>query len=149
MIDTAPTLAQLADDMGISTVAVRNRIHRGTLDVKIKHECEKDYRDHVQDMSQCEAVEYLLNCIDVLTRPCTATPAVDGLTFREARIFHALANAPGKQLSHSRLMDAVYFDEPGEAPSQEVLRVFINRMRNKGAPIETIWGFGYKLEADQ
>lgn len=71
-------------------------------------------------------------------------------TASEARIIARLAQGNGDLVTKQQLMDALYFDRPGDEPCLKIVDVFICKTRKKmGAAafhIETIFGQGYALK---
>jgi DNA-binding response OmpR family regulator len=83
------------------------------------------------------------------------TPSVEdkwrdmGMTRQEGAIADALHARLGKVVSSETVLNAIYFDRAGDHPGDEIVRVFICKIRQKlkGTPyrIETIWGQGYSM----
>ena len=74
------------------------------------------------------------------------------LTDTEYRILLALAEQPGRVLTHGMLLDRVW--GPGYAKEVHYLRVYVNRLRSKVEPdhatprlLVTVPRAGYRLEA--
>lgn len=74
-----------------------------------------------------------------------------GLTRSESRLFSALV--PNAIVSKEHLLNALYFDRPGDEPDAKIIDVLVCKIRKKleeaGSPysIKTIWGRGFVLRA--
>lgn len=118
----------------------------------------RDYREVIQDMKPAEAVDYLLNCLDVRGDGIDADPPNIvlrvNLTNQQARIFNVLYERFGLCVSKQAIYNAMYFDLlPGDDPPEaKIVDVVIckvrQRIKQQRAPfrIDTIWGIGYRLE---
>ncbi len=97
-----------------------------------------------------------LSCeLEMLTMAYTL-PSLDdfwteklGLTSSEARIVRLLNDKFGQSISKEAMMNALYFDRPGDEPDYKIVDVFICKIRKKlkGSPyaIEHSWGRGYRM----
>lgn len=116
-----------------------------------------DYRDHVQGMKPAEAVDYLLNVIDVLVTPVADRPRPSDalgldLTQIERRILDTLMARPGQCIIHEQVLRAVYFDRPDwDNVSLGSIKVMISRLRRKlpasVGTIRCVWKRGYVFDA--
>jgi DNA-binding response OmpR family regulator len=86
--------------------------------------------------------------LDVARREARLDDVVTGLSDREFRVLHRLAQHVGEVVSRERLLADVWgydFD-----PCSNVVEVCVRRLRQKlgpGAPIETVRNAGYRLAA--
>ena len=106
----------------------------------------------IRTRAKAPEIARLTDQISVLCRAhLTPSPGQDwlaaGLTKMEARLMRALTEKPGRMVSKSALMDAMYFDRPHEA-EPKIVDVLVCKIRRKikGGPwlIETVWGQGYR-----
>lgn len=71
----------------------------------------------------------------------------------ESRIVQILMVNFGKDVSEAALMDALYYDHPGDEPLAGTLKVLVHRIRaklkkaNSDYRLETCWSVGYRMEA--
>lgn len=71
------------------------------------------------------------------------------LTRTERKLLVALGN--GRLMSKDRLHHLMYEDDPNGGPQTKIVDVFVCKLRRKLADviqIETLWGQGYRLEAE-
>jgi DNA-binding response OmpR family regulator len=117
-------------------------------------EFKRDVRHRVAQMKSSEAVEYLMNCLEVVAGPMIGEAhPVDQwrvkLTPKERRIMIALHDARGAMVSHDGLMRAVYFDTTNDEPDEKIITVFVCKIRKKIpasiGQIVTHWGAGFSF----
>jgi DNA-binding response OmpR family regulator len=72
-----------------------------------------------------------------------------GLTRQQAAVADLLHSKMNRLVTNESLMNALYFDRPDDAPSHDILKVVVCKVRQKikGSPyvIETIWGQGFRM----
>ena len=83
------SIGEIADEHGVSYNAARNVLRRRNLKAMVTG---KTFRSEVARMKAPEAVEYLLDCLDTLTRVETFDVIPWGLTRMERRLFSCLAD---------------------------------------------------------
>lgn len=145
---------ELAREVGCTRSSVMRAEEKFGVSILTPRNAPNDYRKCVKDMKANEAVEYLLDCIDVLLS-VDAPPENQelitslGLTGQQGRIFLSLAQSVGKIVTKNAIYDAMFFDRPvGDWPDLKIVDVQICKLRQKLPPkyrIETIWGVGYRL----
>ena len=87
---------------------------------------------------------------DLTTREAMVGNRAIVLTASELAILELLLRRPGKVVSKSQFLDAVY--DHGEDPNPAMIEVFISRLRRKlndaqaGVHIRALRGLGYRLE---
>ena len=82
-------------------------------------------------------------------RAAAALKTQFGLTPMESRLVLALARR--EQMSREQILAALYGDRPDDPPAIKILDVMVAHARAKlGRTIRilTVWGFGYRLDAD-
>lgn len=143
------TLRQVAGEDGISYDAARVRLARKGLRA-VPERAEP--RAIAATMPPEQAVAWLLDCLDVLRTAPAPLDLPPGLRGQTARAFLCLAAAPGRVVTHERMMAWLYFDRPHDHwPLRPGLSVLIARLRRHlaGTPwrVETVWGLGWRLVA--
>lgn len=72
------------------------------------------------------------------------------LTIYEGRVFDRLNRAKGQVVRHSALMDELYWNDPNGGAQENIVSVYVSRVRPKLAPlgiaIRNQFGIGYRLE---
>jgi DNA-binding response OmpR family regulator len=68
-----------------------------------------------------------------------------------ARLTAILKRRPGHVFSYNALHGLIYGDDPNGGPDQNILKVFMSRLRPEylrlGIHVETVWGNGYVMDA--
>ena len=142
--------AQLADLLGVShSYVIRAekqyniKLHRGNR--------ARTYRYFIQDMKAPEAIEFLLECLDLATfRDRIPEYSIIGPYDGPInRCYRRLVQSAGRSLSKNELYNAMYFDRSeSELPTMKIVDVMIHKIRKKLPPhqqIQTIWGWGYRM----
>ncbi len=149
----------IADELGVSRTTVTRTCEKHGVVLKsghqIRHARDRNLRIMVQDMPANLAVDYLLSYIEMQTPSQNAETVGDyiskGLTGNEARIWASLSD--GKLKSKMVLFEELYGNLP-DAPDPKIIDVYICKIRLKQKngkipeltrQIETIWGFGYRM----
>ena len=146
------TAAEIAAEQGLSTDAVRRRLKRRN--IRVPRETELTPRQRAERMKPLEAVDYLLNIIDDLTRGAYRVEhAVDGwgmnLTISERTMLIMLYT--GKPTTTEALYSTLYSGRgcADDLPDPTVIRMYISKIRTRLPPergvIKTIWGHGYRF----
>lgn len=151
------SLTELADKAETTEKAVRVAASvRGVTLPRQAHKSTFGPREHIQDMTPNEAIEYLLELIETQmpylqpTRPHALDVIAPSLTASEKLLAAALFDASPRTLTHEHLYSIVYDQRPdGECPDAKVLAVLISTARKKIPPsfgvIENVWGRGYRF----
>lgn len=154
MVGMGMTYNQIAHETDTTYSAVRAGCYRRGL--KPKRETQVSHKDRIQDMKAMSAIEYLLDCIELLERSHKThsnTLKGLGLTKHECRIVECLMSAEGKIRTKDALMDYLYFDRPpgDEIPEQKIVDIYVCKVRAKIPEsigrIVTVWGRGYYWES--
>lgn len=152
------TIEQIAEEYGASYDRVRIALSRRGLKALSEH--DRTYREIALDMRAPEAVEYLLNVIDMLEdiqpeRPHPIDELGIHFTKSERRCLVALYDRSPAWLSVQALLNAVYFDRYNEEEGgAATVRVFVWKLRDKLAPVpgwhlENVYGHGYRLRLEE
>ena len=106
-------------------------------------------------MKPAEAVEFLLDALDVLTgcAPNEVHPvdeAIGHLPHLARRVAVALYKVNGRYLSADAIYAAMYFDRPADdTPDAKIVSAYVCKLRKRmpdGWSIKTHWGFGFSLQ---
>lgn len=145
---------EIAQELGVSRMTVYRRGAKIGLDMRrgtVNH--PDTLRRVVQDMSRDEAIEYLLEVVEQMTaqdEPLQRDVGGVMLAPQQAIIFAMLNRYIGQGVSKERIWRAIAAGRPNEGPDIGVVSVQVLRMRRllRGQyRIETVWGFGYRMEA--
>lgn len=143
------TIAEIADEHGISYNAARNALQRRGLKAVV---AVKDYRSEVARMTESEAVEYLLDCIEALTQVETVDVEPWGLTRTELRVFGCLSSHAGRPVTKESIYNAMYFDRRAsdDLPAPKCVDIYVYKVRQKipqsAGQIRTVRPLGYQWE---
>lgn len=136
----------MAREDGVSYDAMKMRLYRRSQRAIPQ---DADYETRARAMPPDQAVEYLIDCIRVLTDAQSDEGIPAGLTRAQRRLFVALRSAGGKACSHEYLRSVMWFDRlPGDDyPESNTLKVQISKMRRKLPQweIASHWGVGYSI----
>lgn len=113
----------------------------------------RTHREVVQSMTPVEAVDYLLDVIEVLQEDPDRDRLVaivrSGFTTQEATLLDYLAQREGKachrEKLHLALSTGKSVDEMAEAKLVDVVLCKVRKKLPAGAIIRTIWGHGYEF----
>ena len=145
---------EIAEELGVSRSTVYRRGAKIGLDMRrgtVNH--PDTLRRVVQDMTRDEAIEYLLEVVEQLTaqdEPLQREVNGAVLTPQQAIIFAILKRYEGEAVSRERIWHAISAGRPDTGPDIKSVDVQICMMRKllRGQyRIETIWAFGYRMEA--
>ena len=89
--------------------------------------------------------------VDTVAREVTVAGAPIELTYTEFELLVFLMQNAGIALSRDRILDSVWrYDYYGDARTIDThVKKLRSKMGDKGDLIKTIWGMGYKFEADE
>lgn len=152
LIEAGYTIREISKELGISYEGARNAISRRGL--KAKPEIN-NYKTIHKSMSKDDAIQYLLDCVEVLEGVGSIKIARNRwgfhVTIMQARILHTLEARSPSIISKTSLYDAMYFDVlHDDPPEPKIVDVQVCKIR-KAMPesfgkIHTAWGEGYWLE---
>ena len=124
------TRHEVAEELGVSYNTVRWYEYQEN--VKLRNETERDFRAEVQGMKPLDAVEMLLDKIELLQEALTpSTDDFSQLTPKHARLARTLHNAGSRGMSDDALMSALYWDKAGDWPQPLILRTMISKLRRE------------------
>lgn len=152
--------ASAAREMGVSRTTITRaeqthgiRFARSTVEGRLY----RSHRERVADMKPLEAVDYLLNVVEMMVeaeKPALGLWILAGvrLTRAERNMFYALAKARGRVLSKDTLLTSIMTGREGDdEPAIKIVDVYACKIREKikDQPYRLIthWGLGYSIEA--
>ena len=148
------TNAEIAREMGVSRMTVYRRGDKIGIDMRRGFHHQADtLRRAVQEMSRDEAIEYLLEVVEQIVaqdEPLQRRVGDATLTPQQAIIFAILKRYLGEEVSRERIWHAIAAGRPDTGPDIKSVDVQICVMRkllHGQYRIETIWAFGYRMEA--
>lgn len=154
-VQSGATLADIAAELDTNKGAIRRALGRRDMRAT-RAECQT-LRQRVQTMRAPDAVEFLLDCFEVLAGSMAGADdhPVDAwgirLTPTERRMLICLHDAGGGLRNKNSLLDAMTFDRPGDGPSIKSVDVYICKLRRKlparVGRIETVHWHGYRFVA--
>lgn len=153
LVEDGLTIREISEALNVSYDSARNAIRRRGL--KAAPETQNNYRTAIQDMKALDAVEYLLDCIEVLQGTREQETPTDRwgfhVTEKQSRILALLEDRAPNVVSKAALYDAMYFDLINYGDRDpKMVDVQICKMRKIIPPeygeIKTVWGKGFWLE---
>jgi DNA-binding response OmpR family regulator len=157
LVEQGASLDDLAGEVGASKDALRHALRRRGL--RATHTWTQNIRARVQPMRASDAVNYLLDCLEMLAPAMTTDERhpVDDIgphwTKSERRVLVVLWDAGGAYVRHDALMNALYFDRAGDHPDEKIISVLLSKIRAKVRQgvckvplrIHSRHNFGYQL----
>lgn len=145
------TIAEAAQELGISYDAARNRAYRAN--VKLAVQREVSFEQKALEMKPVDAVNYLLGVVHslLMVHPDQPRFAFD-LTPMQERLLAALDDHRGMVVSKESLFEAIYFDriEDDRPESMKIVDVQVSKIRkllpDGFGSIDCVWGVGYRLK---
>lgn len=150
MRNSGLTTKQVAEEAGMTHGALRSKCAREGLSLAGTRNRVRSHREIVQTMRPAEAVEYLLDEIEMLTGyksdDAWRVQQELGLTPAETTMLMALVKSEGRPLRKEFLLTVM-----GSEAELSIVNVRICGLRRKlpkGARIVTHWGNGYSFDRD-